>query len=340
MENHLQHLVFSSDGFAALDVYLKELTPSKTFLLVDSNTSECIPEFVSQLTELDPQYEVLEVEPGEDSKSIEVASGLWSVLLEYGADRNSLLINLGGGMVLDLGGFVASTFKRGIPFINVPTSLLAMVDASVGGKTGINIDGLKNQVGTFTNAALVLVEPSFLDSLPLEEWHSGHGEMIKHALLSGRHWPEVLKIDRYSLRLEMIQESIAVKQAVVETDFKELGLRKTLNLGHTFGHAWESFHLATEAHITHGAAVIQGLHLALSLSNLSDLQHALKAHYSWTAVAPEYYEALWMLMQSDKKNEGGTVKFVLLEQIGQATWGHEISKSQCFEALDELNARA
>jgi 3-dehydroquinate synthase len=339
VENHLQHPVFSSEGFAALDAYLKELTPSKTFLLVDSNTSACIPAFASQLSQLDPHYEVLEVEPGEDSKSIEVASGLWSVLLEYGADRNSILINLGGGMVLDLGGFVASTFKRGIPFINVPTSLLAMVDASVGGKTGINIDGLKNQVGTFTHAALVLVEPSFLDSLPEEEWHSGHGEMIKHALLSGRNWPEILGLNREALTVEVLQDSIQTKVDVVAADFKELGLRKTLNLGHTFGHAWESFHLAAEAHITHGAAVIQGLHLALSLSNLRDVQQALQTCYPWTAVASEYYEALWMLMQSDKKNEGGTVKFVLLEQIGRATWGHEISKSQFFKALDNLNGR-
>lgn len=338
VENILQQPVFSSDGFAALDAYLKELTPSKTFLLVDSNTSCCISEFVSQLTQLDPQYEVLEVEPGEESKSIEVASGLWSVLLEYGADRNSLIINLGGGMVLDLGGFVASTFKRGIPFVNVPTSLLSMVDASVGGKTGINIDGLKNQVGTFTNANRVLVEPAFLDSLSDLEWQSGHGEMIKHSLLSARFWPEILQINRKGLLPQHIKDSIDFKLEVVESDFRESGRRKTLNLGHTFGHAWESFHLAAGTPITHGAAVIQGLHLALALSNQKDLRDALNESQPWVMVASEYYEVLWMLMQSDKKNSSGEVQFVLLEKLGKATWGHAISKAQFYTALDQLNA--
>ena len=329
--------VYSASGYAALDAYLNAQRPSKTFLLVDSNTSVCLPGFVGQLPHLDGNFEILEVEPGEGSKSIEVAAGLWSVLLEYGADRNSLMINVGGGVVLDLGGFVASTFKRGIPFINVPTSLLAMVDASVGGKTGINHDGIKNQVGTFTDAELVLIDPSFLSTLPEEEWRSGHGEMIKHSLLSGQNWPQVLQWTPQTLNDAHLRQSVETKLAIVQSDFKENGLRKVLNLGHTFGHAWESW-CAQHSPISHGAAVIQGLHVALYLSEQHDARGALGQSYPWTKVDENALDALWTLMQADKKNAEGQVRFVLLENIGAPTFDCPISWDQFRAAVQQLNS--
>ncbi|PTM15835.1 MAG: 3-dehydroquinate synthase, partial [Bacteroidetes bacterium] len=256
---------FGPDGYDGLDALLQELAPSKTFLLVDSNTTHCLSVFVPKLGQLDAAFEVLEVPPGEESKSLEVAANLWSVLLEYGADRNSLIINVGGGVVCDLGAFIAATFKRGIPFVNVPTSLLAMVDASVGGKNGINFAGLKNQLGTFTQPNYVLIDPDFLTSLPQQEWESGHAEMLKHALLSGTNWAEALQLEPATLALYEIQQSVAFKAAIVREDFKETGKRKVLNLGHTTGHAWESYAAVSGNPCTHGAAVIQGLHVALLL---------------------------------------------------------------------------
>lgn len=329
--------VYSASGYAALDAYLKIQRPSKTFLMVDSNTSVCLPGFVGQLSHLDGNFEILEVEPGEGSKSIEVAAGLWSVLLEYGADRNSLIINVGGGVVLDLGGFVASTFKRGISFINVPTSLLAMVDASLGGKTGINHEGVKNQVGTFTGAELVLIDDAFLGTLPEEEWRSGHGEMIKHSLLSGHNWPQVLKLTHQTLNDVHLKQSVDTKLAIVQSDFKENGLRKVLNLGHTFGHAWESW-CAQHSPVSHGSAVIQGLHVALYLSEQHDALKALGQSYPWIKVDEDTFDDLWMLMQADKKNVEGQVRFVLLENIGNPTFDCPISEDQFCAAIQHLNS--
>ncbi|MGB1112774.1 MAG: 3-dehydroquinate synthase [Schleiferiaceae bacterium] len=333
-------IFFGEDGFTALDQYLINNEPSKTFVLVDENTSDCIPAFAEKLTALDADFEILEIPSGEESKSLELVNQLWLTLLEHGADRNALLINLGGGVVGDIGGFVASTYKRGISFIQVPTSLLAMVDASVGGKTGINIGGLKNQVGTFSQPDMVVVDASFLASLPEEEWASGHGEMIKHSLLTGTDWPEVLSWTAKDDLQEEIQRSVAMKAAVVESDFKESGLRKILNLGHTFGHAWESLMHSKGSGISHGRAVIQGLHVALVLSHEEGLQAELAKRYPWTNVSMEDFEALWHYQLADKKNENGEIQFVLLEHLGAPTFGTPVSIEAWSAALLWLNQSA
>ena len=329
---------FGPDGYDGLDALLQELAPSKTFLLVDSNTTHCLSVFVPKLGQLDAAFEVLEVPPGEESKSLEVAANLWSVLLEYGADRNSLIINLGGGVVCDLGAFIAATFKRGIPFVNVPTSLLAMVDASVGGKNGINFAGLKNQLGTFTQPNYVLIDPDFLTSLPQQEWESGHAEMLKHALLSGTNWAEALQLEPATLALYEIQQSVAFKAAIVREDFKETGKRKVLNLGHTTGHAWESYAAVSGNPCTHGAAVIQGLHVALMLSGLQDEQSALAQRYPWQGVAEEALQPLWERQLQDKKNTRGEVRYVLLEELGKPIWDVQITREQWTQALSALNS--
>jgi 3-dehydroquinate synthase len=328
---------FGPDGYDGLDALLQELAPSKTFLLVDSNTTHCLSVFVPKLGQLDAAFEVLEVPPGEESKSLEVAANLWSVLLEYGADRNSLIINVGGGVVCDLGAFIAATFKRGIPFVNVPTSLLAMVDASVGGKNGINFAGLKNQLGTFTQPNYVLIDPDFLTSLPQQEWESGHAEMLKHALLSGTNWAEALQFEPATLALHEIQQSVAFKAAIVREDFKETGKRKVLNLGHTTGHAWESYAAVSGNPCTHGAAVIQGLHVALMLSGLQDEQSALAQRYPWQGVAEEALQPLWERQLQDKKNTHGEVRYVLLEHLGRPVWDIEITFERWTAAVLALN---
>ena len=208
--NTTSTLHFGEAGIQALDALLLRKKPSKVFILVDGNTSQCLPFLAQSLAHLPKDFEILEVDPGEESKELEVAANLWHVLLDYGADRNTLLINLGGGVVCDLGAFIASTFKRGISFVHVPTSLLAMVDASVGGKNGLNFAGLKNQIGTFNEPDLVLIEPKFLETLPESEWESGHGEMIKHSLISGRNWPKILGLRPPQIKQETISESVAV----------------------------------------------------------------------------------------------------------------------------------
>jgi len=329
---------FGPNGYDGLDALLQELAPSKTFLLVDSNTVNCLSVFVPKLAQLDADFEVLEVPPGEESKSLEVAANLWSVLLEYGADRNSLIINVGGGVVCDLGAFIAATFKRGIPFVNVPTSLLAMVDASVGGKNGINFEGLKNQLGTFTQPNFVLIDPDFLATLPQEEWESGHAEMLKHALLSGTRWSELLALETATLTLQDIEQSVAFKAEIVKEDFKENGKRKILNLGHTTGHAWESYAAVSGNPCTHGAAVIQGLHVALMLSGLQVEQRALAQRYPWQRVAEEALQPLWERQLQDKKNTHGEVRYVLLEQLARPVWDVEITLERWTATVLALNS--
>jgi 3-dehydroquinate synthase len=244
---------------------------------------------------------------------------------------------VGGGVVCDLGAFIASTYKRGIPFVNVPTSLLAMVDASVGGKNGINFEGLKNQLGTFTQPNFVLIDPDFLATLPQEEWESGHAEMLKHALLSGIRWSELLALEPATLTLHDIEQSVAFKAEIVKEDFKENGKRKILNLGHTTGHAWESYAAVSGNPCTHGAAVIQGLHVALMLSGLQDEQSALAQRYPWQGVAEEALQPLWERQLQDKKNTHGEVRYVLLEHLGRPVWDIEITFERWTAAVLALN---
>lgn len=328
---------FGREGFDALDDWISSYGPSRVFVLVDSNTKECLPLLIEQLVSIPADYEILEVDPGEESKSLEVAAQLWSVMLEYGADRRSLLINLGGGVVCDLGAFIASTFKRGIACVQVPTSLLAMADASVGGKNGINFAGLKNQIGTFRKPDVVIIDDYFLPTLPAEEWESGHGEMIKHSLISGKDWPIVLALQPGKVGLFELKTTVSVKLEVVESDFEESGRRKVLNLGHTFGHAWESLQLKKGEPVPHGRAVIQGLHLSLLLSDLQTEHKMLSRIYPWTHVEKGDLDALWELQLGDKKNENGEVKFVLLRAVGNPFWDAQVDRSNWEAAINLLN---
>jgi 3-dehydroquinate synthase len=267
-----------------------------------------------------------------------------------GATRHSLLINLGGGMVTDLGGFAASTFKRGIRFINIPTTLLAMVDASVGGKTGINFNGLKNEIGVFNSADAVILDSSFLQTLDSQNIRSGYAEMLKHGLISdNHHWSELINYDLSKPDLSslgnLIKTSVKIKEDIVNSDPFESGIRKALNFGHTIGHALESLALKNERPVLHGYAVAWGITCELYLSctkcnfptdKMRQTARFINSYYGPCEITCEDYENLYGYMTHDKKNTAGKINFTLLGNIGDIRINQTASKNEIFEALDFL----
>jgi len=324
---------------------------SKVFVLVDSNTLEHVWPIVASTAGLD-QVEILEVEPGEQSKSLEICHHLWASLLESGANRSSLLINLGGGVVTDLGGFIASTFKRGIKFINIPSSLLAMVDASSGGKTGINLGHSKNQIGVFNEAHLVLIFSDFLKTLPLEHLRSGYGEMLKHGLIQDKkYWTDLTNIKTLSFEEigPFIKRSIEIKSEVVTADPFEKGLRKTLNFGHTFGHALESKHWENETPILHGDAVAIGMLIAAELSTRKgmlskeenrEIQLEISTKFSLSPIISIKFDDLIKELKNDKKNTNDKINFTLLNSIGEAVYDQHCSYEELEIAFDVITKLA
>jgi 3-dehydroquinate synthase len=287
--------------------------------------------------------------PADDThKTVESLCHVWEELSNRGASRHSLLVNVGGGMVTDLGGFAASTFKRGIPYINVPTTLLSMVDAAVGGKTGINFNGLKNEVGVFCPATSVVVDTVFTQTLDHENRLSGYAEMLKHGLISTeQHWSELVNFDFETTDLKQLQalvaESIQVKKRVVEEDPYEKGIRKALNLGHTVGHAFESYAMETSRPILHGYAVAYGLVCELYYSHLrcgfpSDKMHQtvrfIKENYGMMSITCDDYPRLYDLMTHDKKNENGIINFTLLGGIGDIRINQQATRQEIYDMLD------
>ncbi|WP_040254571.1 3-dehydroquinate synthase [Psychroserpens mesophilus] len=342
---------FNTKGYEELNSYLDSHHFSKIFILVDSNTHEhCLPEFMSQLhTEI--SIEVIEIETGEQYKTIDTCVGVWNVLSELNADRKSILLNLGGGVVTDLGGFVASTFKRGIKYVNIPTSLLAMVDASVGGKTGVDLGTVKNQIGVINSGDMVIIDTSFLNTLPQNQLKSGLAEMLKHGLIKDRAYFETLT-DLSKLTLndldDLIHESVVIKKNIVTEDPNEQGIRKHLNFGHTLGHAIESYFLESETkdQLLHGEAIAIGMILECYLStklltfSKKDLDLVTKAiHSIYKPVQFENsdYEPIIDLLKYDKKNEHGNVNFVLLEAIGLPKIDCLVSNDLIFEAFEYYN---
>lgn len=322
---------FNDEGFDFLNRFVAEQHPSKIFLLADKHTNECCTPIVLSVLATDISLEIIEIEAGETHKHIDTCTQVWYALSELGADRKSLLINIGGGVVTDLGGFVASTYMRGIPFINIPTSLLAMVDASVGGKTGVDLGALKNLVGVINNPKGVLIYPDFLATLPTEELRSGMAEMFKHGLISDEaYWHKMCNLSELTEAHlgSLIYESVVIKNEVVTQDPTEKGLRKTLNYGHTLGHAIESYCLQNpnRERLLHGEAIAIGMVLATYLS-VKELGFLMDKCNQVKAVLGEYFKKqdftyeeitdICQLMRFDKKNVGGNVHFVLLEAIGK-----------------------
>lgn len=322
---------FNNNCYSSINKHLIENNFSKIFILVDENTHEfCLPYFLERL-ETHVVIEIIEIESGEINKNIETCLGIWNTLSELNADRKSLLINIGGGVITDMGGFVACTFKRGIAYINVPTTLLSMVDASVGGKTGVDLGHLKNQIGVISNPDLVLIDTHYLNSLAQNQMRSGLAEMLKHGLITGReYWSKFEDLSALSLDdLDtLIYESVLIKKHVVEIDPFEKNLRKTLNFGHTLGHAIESYFLSNPNKTTllHGEAIAVGMILAAYISTelagfpLKETQNIKKLfvdYYGKVTIEKAEYATIIKLLKYDKKNNHGNINFVLLEAIGK-----------------------
>ncbi len=336
---HLMHPIqangydihFGEHGYEALNQLLRDGNFTTLFVLVDSNTNEhCLPYFLS-LVETELAIEIIEFDAGEDVKNIDSCIEIWNVLTELGADRKSLILNVGGGVVTDMGGFAAATFKRGIPFVNVPTSLLAMVDASVGGKTGVDLGPLKNQIGVVATPVMVLIDTVFLDTLPQREMLAGLAEMLKHGLIADKsYWEKFLdlkNLDSADLG-GLIYESIVIKNQIVLQDPGEQNVRKALNFGHTLGHAIESLFLENPDRglVLHGEAVAAGMlmesHLSMSMRLLSaeeyfQIRYVIKELYEDVPLDENDLERLIGFMAHDKKSEQGTPRFTLLRGIGQ-----------------------
>ncbi len=318
---------------------------SKKIILTDDNVFEFwIEQLVTSVPELN-EAEIIQLPVGEDSKSIEIATQVWETLSENNVERKDLIINFGGGVITDLGGFVASIYKRGIDFVNIPTSLLAQVDASVGGKTGIDLGPFKNQIGTFCDAKKVLVNPNYLSTLPKEELNSGYAEMLKHGLISSKqHWEELKTIDfnKIDRLTSLVYDSIQIKNTIVSTDMLEKNVRKGLNFGHTIGHAIEGYFLQNDQSIKHGYAVAAGMlaeayisfnRKLLSKKEWDEIHYIITDFYDKIVLDSAVFPLLLRLMKNDKKNESGQINFTLLTGIGSHIINQKVAKKEILDAL-------
>lgn len=324
---------------------LSVIEHDRLFILTDEQTAQLCYPLVAQAM---GEAHLITIPAGDDNKHVNSLCHVWSELSSLGATRHSLLINMGGGMVTDLGGFAAATFKRGIPCINVPTTLLAMVDAAVGGKTGINLHSLKNEAGAFYPAEAVIVSSQFLNTLDVPNIVSGFAEMLKHGLISTEeHWAQLMRYDLNHPDFEVLQplimESIYTKEHIVEQDPTEKNIRKALNLGHTLGHAFETLAMRRGTPCLHGYAVAWGLIGELYLSHVREgfptdkLRQTvtfIKEVYGTFAFTCKDYDELFALMQHDKKNRGVEINFTLLGGIGDIRINRTATKEEIFEMLD------
>ena len=318
----------------------------RLFVLTDETTHRLCWPILSKFL-LAQEAKVIIIPASDTHKDMASLMQVWQELGQGGATRHSCLVNLGGGMVTDLGGFAASTFKRGIDFINIPTTLLAMVDASVGGKTGVNFNGLKNEIGVFNESRFVLIDTQFLQSLDAANLYSGYAEMLKHGLISDETmWKELITFSPMQPDLKKLQhmvgESIKVKERVVEQDPHEQGIRKALNLGHTFGHAFESWALKRSP-ILHGYAVAFGLICELYLScfkigfpteKMRQTVSFIRENYGYLPITCNDYDELIALMTHDKKNTNGIINFTLLGNVGDIRINQTATNEEIKEALD------
>ena len=341
-----QEILLSEHLAETLGKALDKCAYDKLFVLTDEHTRElCLP-LVD--TCLPAGRELITIAPGDCHKNLETLAYVWNELSNRKGTRRSLMLNLGGGMVTDLGGFAAATFKRGITYINIPTTLLAMVDASAGGKTGINFNGLKNEIGAFSPARFVLLDTEFLRSLDDENIRSGYAEMLKHGLISDtEHWAELLNFDParpdYDALRSLVSRSVSIKERIVEQDPREKGIRKALNFGHTAGHAFESLALEQGRPRLHGYAVAWGIVCELYLSclrtgfpkdKLRQTVQFIKETYGTFDFDCKQYDRLYEFMTHDKKNESDAVNFTLLADVGDIRINQTAGREEIFEMLD------
>jgi len=340
-------IVIHSDIGSQLLSVINELKPGKIFMLTDENTHQyCLPRFKKLMQQ--EKVQLLGIGQGESAKTIDTVKEIWNFLQEQGADRESLLINLGGGMLLDVGGFAASTFKRGIKFINIPTTLLSMVDASVGGKTGINLNDYKNHIGTFSLPEYVLISPVFLRTLDKRQIYAGWAEMLKHGLIhSEDHLLKLLDVRPEEagehILTDLIYESVEIKNHFVQEDPYESNIRKVLNFGHTIGHAFESLAFSSDQSLLHGEAVANGMicELYLSAKNQHPKEHIIKrvtdyiaGSYNKVKISASDLDLAYRFLLQDKKNRGDQINFTLLRDIGEPLTDQYLDKQDIEEALN------
>lgn len=314
-------------------------------VLCDSNTNRfCLDVFRSSLFCSSLKIEVIEIQAGEQNKNIETCLYIWGKLLSFSCDRNSLIINLGGGIVSDIGGFVASTYKRGINYVNIPTTLLAMVDASIGNKTGVDFNGLKNVIGTFHSPVATIIDARYLTTLSFNEKLNGLAEMLKHGLIASQaHWIDISKQSIESISVNHISSSISIKDKIVCEDPNEKSLRKVLNFGHTIGHAIETFFLnKKEVNIGHGKAVAAGIlmesylsfkHNKLSKNEHDIIQNVITEKFAKIEIADTCFSQIADYTLNDKKNTNKQIKLVMLKEIGSAEIDNCVIKSEIVDAL-------
>ena len=349
--NHYD-IFISNQNSSLINKFISKNKYSKVFILVDSNTNKyCLDLFLEKhLSGID--FKIVKIKEGEENKNTKNLYSAWTKISKLGGDRNSLLINLGGGLVSDLGGFVASTYNRGIDFINVPTTLLSIVDASIGGKVGINIGRLKNQVGVFNYPKLILIDTSFLETLPKREINSGFAEMLKHGLIFEKNYyktlSELKNIDS-KLSTELIYNSIKIKNEVVNRDPKEKNFRKILNFGHTLGHAIESHFLVKKKTkpLLHGEAISIGMILESYISykilklpyqQCKNIKQTINNNFKKVKINKEDLKSIVRLIKFDKKNRGEKVLFVLLYEIGKIKIDIEVPKKIVIESFEFYNS--
>lgn len=327
------------------DLLTNKYAHSRKVIMVDENTHDNCLEFL--LTAFDDltDAEVILLPAGEENKVMEVCFQVWNALSDYGIGRNDLVINLGGGVVSDMGGFIAAVYKRGVDFVNIPTSLLGMVDASIGGKTGIDLGAFKNQLGVFKNPVAIFIDPSFLHSLPENEIWNGFAEILKHALIADSSlWAKIKNYrnidDLYTT--DLIEAGISIKLKTLLNDPFEKGERKLLNFGHTIGHAIEGCMFETDSPVSHGHAVAIGLLLESQLSNnrgilsneeFKEIEGTIKALYSPIELDEEQIAIVLELMKNDKKNSEGKIKGILIHSIGHCTFDEVFGEEEIRKIL-------
>ncbi|WP_218598814.1 3-dehydroquinate synthase [Polaribacter sp. NJDZ03] len=340
---------FQDKAYKELSNLIATNNYSTLFILVDENTMEhCYPKFIPNL-ETDKRIEVIEIESGEINKNLETCIGVWNAITELGGDRKSLVITLGGGVITDLGGFVASCFKRGIDFVNIPTTLLSMVDASVGGKTGVDLGVLKNQIGLFANPEMVLVDTDYLTTVTEREIKSGTAEILKYGITYDLKLFNEIKNNKGLNINALIYRSIEIKNEVVLQDPKEQSLRKILNFGHTLGHAIESFYLESEdkENLTHGEAIAIGMVcecfmsaklLGFPTEKVNEVKEVVLSIYTKKNLLKEDFSDIMELLKHDKKNVNGQVNFVLLNDYQDYKIDCKVPEELIIESMEFYNS--
>lgn len=335
------------NSWEAFDEYIENGGFSSILILVDENTSEhCLPILAGQLTQ---KFDIIEIESGEINKDLDTCKGIWETMIDFGADRHSLCINLGGGVIGDMGGFAASTFMRGMDFIQVPTTLLSQVDASVGGKLGVDFHTYKNLIGIIKNPGAVFMFTDFLKTLPQEQLVSGYAEVVKHGLIRDvKAYQNDVKVSELEQTdwERLVYESVLIKKSVTDEDPEERGLRKILNFGHTIGHAIESYNLDTETYLLHGEAIAIGMiletHLSyqkgyISESEVAEIKSSLTKIFGHYPNRIPTIDTLMSLMSKDKKNKGGVIMFSLLEEVGKGNYNQEVTEEMIQKAVEYYN---